>query len=197
MTKRAAEALASGTAKLANVKTAAPKPDAVKLDNTEIDYSKLPLSTFPVPRISEQRNVELERIYLESQKKFKPKNNSWERCEPNPNSTRKPKKQIALLMSYCGVGYQGMQINPSVPTIELDLFKALAESGAVSVDNQMDAAKFNFQRCARTDKGVIFLIGPCCWPSCFFKNDFGRWNCREIESIFTKTNQSLGLFESK
>jgi tRNA pseudouridine38-40 synthase len=47
-----------------------------------------------------------------------------------------------------------MQINPDVPSIELDLHKALAEAQCVSVDNQMNPVKCGFQRCARTDKGV-------------------------------------------
>ncbi|KAI8917417.1 pseudouridine synthase [Entophlyctis helioformis] len=67
---------------------------------------------------------------------------------------RRPKKKVALLMSYCGTGYQGMQITPHVPSIELDLHKAIAASGAVSPDNAMDPAKTGFVRCARTDKGV-------------------------------------------
>lgn len=44
-------------------------------------------------------------------------------------------------MSYCGTGYNGMQINPNVASIELDLHKALAASGAVSQENAMDPAK--------------------------------------------------------
>eukprot|EP00842_Homolaphlyctis_polyrhiza_P006042 jgi/Hompol1/6439/HPOL_003534-RA len=47
-----------------------------------------------------------------------------------------------------------MQITTEVPTIELDLLKAIAASGAVSQDNAMDPIKNSFMRCARTDKGV-------------------------------------------
>ncbi|KAI8827168.1 tRNA pseudouridine synthase A [Fimicolochytrium jonesii] len=67
---------------------------------------------------------------------------------------RLPKKKVALLMGYCGTGYNGMQINPGVATIEAELHKALAESGAVSKDNANDPAKIQFMRAARTDKGV-------------------------------------------
>ncbi|KAJ3326699.1 tRNA pseudouridine synthase 1, partial [Kappamyces sp. JEL0680] len=67
---------------------------------------------------------------------------------------RAPKKKVALMMSYCGTGYAGMQINNNVATIELDLHKALAASGAVSQENAMDPSKSQFMRCARTDKGV-------------------------------------------
>ncbi|KAJ1341004.1 tRNA pseudouridine(38-40) synthase [Batrachochytrium salamandrivorans] len=73
---------------------------------------------------------------------------------PLQKKTHRPKKKVALLMSYCGTGYQGMQVNPDVPSIELDLHKALAASGAVSADNAMDPGKCGFMRCARTDKGV-------------------------------------------
>lgn len=41
-----------------------------------------------------------------------------------------------------------------VASIELDLHKALAASGAISADNAMDPKKSSFMRCARTDKGV-------------------------------------------
>ncbi|KAJ1678803.1 tRNA pseudouridine synthase 1, partial [Spiromyces aspiralis] len=67
---------------------------------------------------------------------------------------RRPKRKVALLMSYCGTGYQGMQINRDAKTIELDLFRALAAAGAISKDNSTDLKKNAFQRAARTDKGV-------------------------------------------
>ena len=67
---------------------------------------------------------------------------------------RRPKRKVALLLSYSGTGYSGMQVNRNVPSIELDLLKALVMAGAVSTDNAMDPHKIGFQRCARTDKGV-------------------------------------------
>ncbi|KAK9762056.1 tRNA pseudouridine synthase 1 [Basidiobolus ranarum] len=67
---------------------------------------------------------------------------------------RLPKKKVALLMSYCGTGYQGMQVNPGAITIESELFKALIATGAVSKDNAVDQKKVGFARAARTDKGV-------------------------------------------
>lgn len=70
------------------------------------------------------------------------------------SETRKPKRRVALLMGFCGTGYQGMQINPNAKTIEGDLFKALCEAGAVSADNADDQHKVQLQRAARTDKGV-------------------------------------------
>jgi tRNA pseudouridine38-40 synthase len=97
---------------------------------------------------------------MNSQRKIKRGKSSGETetvaRQPNPETSggRKPKRKVALLMSYCGTGYQGMQINPNVPSIELDLHKAFAMAGAVSSDNAMDASKCSFIRCARTDKGV-------------------------------------------
>lgn len=101
-----------------------------------------PLSTKCVPMISEETNLFYEALYLKLE-------------DPIPDTQeRQPKKKVALLLSYCGTGYQGMQINPGVPTIELDLFKALCAAGAISSMNAMDPQKSSYMRCARTDKGV-------------------------------------------
>ncbi|KAF9098427.1 tRNA pseudouridine synthase 1 [Mortierella sp. AD031] len=67
---------------------------------------------------------------------------------------RIPKRKVALLMGYCGTGYQGMQVNPNAKTIEGELFKAMVEAGAVSKDNADDIKKVSMMRSARTDKGV-------------------------------------------
>ncbi|KAJ1901913.1 tRNA pseudouridine synthase 1 [Kickxella alabastrina] len=67
---------------------------------------------------------------------------------------RQPKRKVALLIGFCGTGYQGMQVNPNAKTIEGELFKALGAAGAVSADNADDQGKVQFQRAARTDKGV-------------------------------------------
>ncbi|KAI9225060.1 pseudouridine synthase [Blastocladiella britannica] len=64
-----------------------------------------------------------------------------------------PKSKVALLLSYCGTGYQGMQTNPGAKTIEAELLKALVAATCVSEDNA-DIKKIGFQRAARTDKGV-------------------------------------------
>ncbi|KAJ1531191.1 tRNA pseudouridine synthase 1 [Nowakowskiella sp. JEL0078] len=74
--------------------------------------------------------------------------------ENSEKEDRLPKKKVALLLGYCGTGYQGMQINPLANTIESELHKAFAASGAVSKDNANDPHKIQFMRAARTDKGV-------------------------------------------
>lgn len=137
-----------------------------------------PLSV--LPQISAEENLRLESIYKQSQiavqlvkqKQKKQRLNNTvinskeddteiEEGKLKDNDTGKeakkdrlPKRKVALLISYCGTGYHGMQINPNAPTIELDLHKALALSKAVAADNQMAPNKVSFVRCARTDRGV-------------------------------------------
>ncbi|KAI9791102.1 MAG: tRNA pseudouridine synthase 1 [Peltula sp. TS41687] len=67
---------------------------------------------------------------------------------------RKPKRKVAVLMSYCGTGYKGMQVNGDEKTIERDLFNAFVAAGAISQANSDDPKKSSLTRCARTDKGV-------------------------------------------
>ncbi|KAF9306785.1 tRNA pseudouridine synthase 1 [Mortierella antarctica] len=74
--------------------------------------------------------------------------------EGGEKEARIPKRKVAVMMGYCGTGYQGMQVNPSAKTIEGDLFKALVKAGAVSKDNADDIKKVSMMRSARTDKGV-------------------------------------------
>ncbi|CAB4404969.1 unnamed protein product [Rhizophagus irregularis] len=81
--------------------------------------------------------------------KIEDKGDSNESKEP-----RKPKKKVAVLVGFCGTGYQGMQINRNAKTIEEDLFKAFVAAGAVSKDNSDDPKKVGLMRAARTDKGV-------------------------------------------
>lgn len=64
------------------------------------------------------------------------------------------KKKCALLLCYCGAGYNGMQINPGVRTIEEELVNALFKAEAITEDGKACLGKMSFQRCARTDKGV-------------------------------------------
>ena len=44
--------------------------------------------------------------------------------------------------------------NPGVPTIEDELIKALTKAQAIPESLQDNLGKLQFQRCARTDKGV-------------------------------------------
>lgn len=67
---------------------------------------------------------------------------------------RLPKKKYAVVLGYCGTNYHGMQIQKGVRTIEKELFSALQKSGCITEDIANNPDKGNFQRCARTDKGV-------------------------------------------
>lgn len=64
------------------------------------------------------------------------------------------KRKCALLISFCGKDYKGMQRNPGVDTIEEDLIQALYKASAINEQMRDNLGKLKFQRCARTDKGV-------------------------------------------
>lgn len=64
------------------------------------------------------------------------------------------RRKYALLMGYSGAEYYGMQRNPNTKTIEEDLFKALLECKFINEDCYKQVQNMQFQRAARTDKGV-------------------------------------------
>ncbi|XP_050308285.1 pseudouridylate synthase 1 homolog isoform X2 [Anthonomus grandis grandis] len=64
------------------------------------------------------------------------------------------RRKFALLMGYSGAHYYGMQRNPNTKTIEEDLFKALFDAGFINEDCYTMVQNMQFQRAARTDKGV-------------------------------------------
>ena len=72
----------------------------------------------------------------------------------NPPAAKVYRKKCALLLSYSGKDYKGMQRNPGVKTIEEDLIQALYTAGAITEEMRDNLGKLSFQRCARTDKGV-------------------------------------------
>ncbi|GAA5867676.1 hypothetical protein JCM1840_006654 [Sporobolomyces johnsonii] len=67
---------------------------------------------------------------------------------------RLPKKKVAALVGYNGIGYKGSQVNPGQETIEGEVFKALVKAGAISEDNSNNPQKVSLARAARTDAGV-------------------------------------------
>ena len=73
-----------------------------------------------------------------------------------PGEARIPKRKLALLLSYRGTQYHGLQrqTDPSLKTIEGEMRVALAKAGAVSPENAEDLAKIGWSRSARTDKRV-------------------------------------------
>lgn len=71
----------------------------------------------------------------------------------NPEDKVKRKKSV-ILMGYSGVNYYGMQRNPGQKTIEEDLFAAMFKNKWITEESFNQAQFANFQRAARTDKGV-------------------------------------------
>jgi len=68
-----------------------------------------------------------------------------------------PKKKVAILISYCGKNYHGLQHNPGddkVDTIEKRVFQALVAAKVVYSNVISDRKKCAYQSCSRTDKGV-------------------------------------------
>ncbi|XP_037092694.1 tRNA pseudouridine synthase A-like [Pollicipes pollicipes] len=63
-------------------------------------------------------------------------------------------KKVLLLVSYSGKGYQGMQRNPGIRTIEEELLTALHRARAIPDHGLREQQSIWFQRAARTDKGV-------------------------------------------
>ena len=64
------------------------------------------------------------------------------------------KKKVAVLLSYCGQGYFGMQKNDGYATIEEDLFQAFIKNGIMDDETYKFPQSIQYQRAARTDKGV-------------------------------------------
>ncbi|GAA5940105.1 pseudouridine synthase family protein [Sporobolomyces koalae] len=65
-----------------------------------------------------------------------------------------PKRKVAAIIGYNGIGYKGSQVNPGQDTIEGEVFKGLVKAGAISEDNSTNHQKVSLARAARTDAGV-------------------------------------------
>ncbi|XP_011633417.1 LOW QUALITY PROTEIN: tRNA pseudouridine synthase A [Pogonomyrmex barbatus] len=64
------------------------------------------------------------------------------------------RKNHAMLLGYVGKDYYGMQRNPGMKTIEEDLITALLKADLITMKHFDNIRAINFQRAARTDKGV-------------------------------------------
>ncbi|KAH0822550.1 hypothetical protein GEV33_000205 [Tenebrio molitor] len=64
------------------------------------------------------------------------------------------RRKFAVLLGYSGTNYYGMQRNPNTPTIEEELFQSLYKNKYISQENFTQVQTMQFQRAARTDKGV-------------------------------------------
>lgn len=67
---------------------------------------------------------------------------------------RVKRKNHAMLLGYVGKDYYGMQRNPGMKTIEEDLITALLKADLITAEQFENIRLINFQRAARTDKGV-------------------------------------------
>ncbi|ORZ37438.1 pseudouridine synthase [Catenaria anguillulae PL171] len=108
------------------------------------DPSKLP------PKYNERRGEHQQ----ETRGRLAPADLSPEEIEARKARRLGTKRKVAVLMGFCGTGYQGMQLNKGAKTIEGELFAALVQAKCVSEDNAEDIKKIGFQRACRTDKGV-------------------------------------------
>ncbi|KAF7079743.1 hypothetical protein CFC21_083939 [Triticum aestivum] len=75
-------------------------------------------------------------------------------ADPGQPRRRYKRRKVAIILAYCGAGYQGMQKNPGARTIEGDLEEALYQAGAVPEADRAAPARYEWARAARTDKGV-------------------------------------------
>ncbi|XP_017101836.2 pseudouridylate synthase 1 homolog isoform X1 [Drosophila bipectinata] len=80
---------------------------------------------------------------------------------PFDPADRVKRKKSAILLSYCGANYYGMQRNPGMQTIEEELFKAMLKHKWITEDSFEQVQIACFQRAARTDKGVSAARQVC------------------------------------
>ncbi|XP_030573902.1 tRNA pseudouridine synthase A isoform X2 [Drosophila novamexicana] len=80
---------------------------------------------------------------------------------PFDPADRIKRKKSAILLSYCGANYYGMQRNPGMQTIEEELFKAMLKHKWITEDSFEQVQIASFQRAARTDKGVSAARQVC------------------------------------
>ncbi|KAF6200247.1 hypothetical protein GE061_006550 [Apolygus lucorum] len=74
--------------------------------------------------------------------------------KPRSDFQRIKRRKYAVLICYSGQGYLGLQRNPGMKTVEEDLLKAWLEAGVITDEAFANAKAVEFQRAARTDKGV-------------------------------------------
>lgn len=67
---------------------------------------------------------------------------------------RVKRRNHVIMLGYLGKDYYGMQRNPQMKTIEEDLVTALLKADLITMEHFENLRAINFQRAARTDKGV-------------------------------------------
>lgn len=86
--------------------------------------------------------------------------NDTKRVRINPEDRVKKRKYL-MLLGFAGANYFGMQRNPDVNTIEEELLKAIHKNKLIDEDAFKVPQNIQFQRAARTDKGVS-AARQCC-----------------------------------
>lgn len=89
------------------------------------------------------------------------KKRKWEDPPADPEAVRNfdpasrvKKRKCVIVMGYSGVNYLGMQRNPGTKTIEEELLVAMLKHNWISEEAFNQPQQIQFQRAARTDKGV-------------------------------------------
>ncbi|XP_071552121.1 pseudouridylate synthase 1 homolog isoform X2 [Panulirus ornatus] len=73
---------------------------------------------------------------------------------PDLSTPAVQRRKFALLLSFCGKGYHGMQKNEYFRSIENDLLGAMLAANLITEEEYKIPQLFYFQRVSRTDKGV-------------------------------------------
>ena len=97
------------------------------------------------------------------------------------------KRKFAVCFAYCGTAYQGLQINPDCKSIEAEMERALFLSGCFTEDNYGFLQKLQWNRAARTDRGV-HALGQCCSMKLIAPLDH-----KERECVISDINRLLPL----
>ena len=100
-------------------------------------------------------------FFLSPRNALSQKNWDFSTDSREPSETRQPseklKRKVALVVSYVGTNYYGLQMdkNSSLPTVESTLESALSSSDYIRESNRRDLSKIDWSRSSRTDKKVI------------------------------------------
>ncbi|RWS25507.1 tRNA pseudouridine synthase A-like protein [Leptotrombidium deliense] len=108
----------------------------------------------------------------------------------NTSVKRLKLKKYAILISYCGAGYYGLQRNQSLPTIESELLDAFLKSEVITKEQHENPWTIYFQKASRTDKGVSALKQVL---SCHLPPNF----CEKISQINEYLPEKIRVVSAK
>ncbi|XP_053671167.1 pseudouridylate synthase 1 homolog [Anopheles nili] len=114
-------------------------------------------------KLEAQKRMESRKIKHEVQQRYNGaiKRRKWEDPPEDPEAvknfdpaSRVKRRKSIILLGYSGVNYFGMQRNPGTKTIEEDLLRAMLKQNWINDEGFRQPQQIQFQRAARTDKGV-------------------------------------------